>query len=394
MHFLVVNRFFGGDQVPTGRMLWDVAVRLAAAGHRVTALVSPDAYANERGVAALPAGIAVRRLWGCRRCGRTLAWALYWLQAVLLVPLLRWDRCVLLTDPPFLLAAAPLAKWLGRRRRLYWWTMDLYPEALVADGMICPGGWLHGLLRGINGAGLRRLDGVVALGEAQVARLRAYAPWRAVAARTLVVPPWDDRPLARDDALVRALRARFGWGERRVVLYAGNLGRGHSDADALAAARLSAAAGADWVFAFFCRGARRDALAQASAGLANVLVRDYVAPEETAALLHAADVHLITMADGWDGVVVPSKLYGVLQTQAPVLFIGPEGADTAREIRRLGVGACLPNGCGGEAVLAALEDLPRAVPAAAGDAVGVAGPARVAGFLAERTRPQPLRTVF
>lgn len=378
MRVLVVNRFFGGDQVPTGRMLWDVALQLAAGGHQVTALVSPDAYANERGVDDLPAGVRVRRLWGCRRCGRTLAWGLYWLQSLVLVPLLRWERCVLLTDPPFLLAMAPLARWLGRGRRLYWWTMDLYPEALVADGMVRPDGWADALLRGVNGVGMRRLEGVVALGDAQVARLQTYAAWASLQRRVLVVPPWDDRPLLRDDARVQALRARFGWGERQVLLYAGNLGRGHGYEDLLAAAQASAAEGADRVFAFFCRGARREALAQASAGLPNVMVHDYVAPSDTAALLHAADVHLITMADGWDGVVVPSKLYGVLQTRAPVLFIGPPEADTAREIRRLGVGACLANGCGGEAVLAALEQLRQASRSADGSAAD--GPARVARF--------------
>ncbi len=35
------------------------------------------------------------------------------------------------------------------------------------------------------------------------------------------------------------------------------------------------------------------------------------------------------MADGWEGIIVPSKLHGVLRTDAPVLFIGLWESDTA-----------------------------------------------------------------
>lgn len=55
--------------------------------------------------------------------------------------------------------------------------------------------------------------------------------------------------------------------------------------------------------------------------------------------------------------MVPSKLYGVLQTRAPVLFIGPSDADTANEIRALNVGETLVPGARGEEVVDALERL-------------------------------------
>ena len=43
-------------------------------------------------------------------------------------------------------------------------------------------------------------------------------------------------------------------------------------------------------------------------------------PEELAGdMLWAAHIHVITMSEGWQGIVVPSKLYGILQTGAPDL---------------------------------------------------------------------------
>jgi len=90
---------------------------------------------------------------------------------------------------------------------------------------------------------------------------------------------------------------------------------------------------------------------------ATVQVTGYASEEETPKLLAAARVHLITMSSGWEGIVVPSKLYGCIRTGRPVLFIGPENADTAREIRRNDWGAVLPPGASGEKVAAAILEL-------------------------------------
>jgi hypothetical protein len=68
-------------------------------------------------------------------------------------------------------------------------------------------------------------------------------------------------------------------------------------------------------------------------------------------------VHLITMSPGWEGIVVPSKLYGCIRTGRPVLFIGPDNADTAREIRANDWGMALPPGASGELVAAAILEL-------------------------------------
>jgi hypothetical protein len=85
-----------------------------------------------------------------------------------------------------------------------------------------------------------------------------------------------------------------------------------------------------------------------------VEVTGYASEEETPRLLASARVHLITMSPGWEGIVVPSKLYGCIRTGRPVLFIGPENADTAREIRANDWGAVLPPSTEGREVAAVI----------------------------------------
>jgi hypothetical protein len=257
--------------------------------------------------------------------------------------------------------------------------MDLYPESLVARGMIGANGLPERALRFLNEAALSALDGVICLGERQQRHLQTYRQWPARDGFSLVVPPWDLRPLRRVTRSDNRFRARFGWDDKRIALYAGNLGEAHSFEGLVSAARLLASRGdSSWMIVFVVRGARRAELERQAGGLRNVAILDYQSPDLTADMLWAADVHLITMRDGWEGVVVPSKLYGVLKTDAPVLFIGPADAETALEVHRLGAGERVSPQAPAETVV---ESLARLAGSARPPSDDPDGPDRIADFV-------------
>jgi hypothetical protein len=91
--------------------------------------------------------------------------------------------------------------------------------------------------------------------------------------------------------------------------------------------------------------------------LANVTVLDYQPEELASDMLWAARIHVITMREGWQGIVVPSKLYGTLKTGAPILFIGPPDADTAAAVQEQDLGETVPPGISGAAIVEILERL-------------------------------------
>ena len=379
---LLVNRFFGGSQTPTGRMLHDVAERLVAGGHDVVVLASKRGYVkSEAGFSSSsPSRIDVRFIWQSSATPRLVNWGWFWIQAIVRVPLMRWDRCLLLTDPPFLAVAARLSKLLRRdSRKIFWWTMDLYPDALHAAGLIDSDSVVYRALQRCVESCLGSLDGAIALGPRQLDRLKAYRRWTSVGSH-IVVAPWDDRPLPKPPAGLNRVAKKFGWENVKVALYAGNLGEGHPYAEFLDAAKWFQSRGRhDWVFVFVVRGSRVARLRVESAGLPNVRVMDYLPEADTACLLWSASVHLVSMKPGWEGIIVPSKLYGIFKTEAHVLFVGPEDADTSEELRRLRLGKVLPWGCDGETVAAAMDELerqPRSAPFAS-----AAGIARVAEYV-------------
>ncbi|MFH0880069.1 MAG: hypothetical protein V2A34_10190 [Lentisphaerota bacterium] len=365
MRYLLINRFFGGEDVPTGRMLADVALFLRCHGHDVCVLTSKDAYGS-RSCHADFLDIKVRLLWTGGGVSRILSWLLFWLGSFFQVVFSKWDRCILLTDPPFLPCMARMATkvrsfFVPRTslNKIFWWTMDLYPEALVADGMMVESSRKMSFLRGLNEYGLKGLDGVICLGPRQKQRLLKYKAFQLDEAFSTVIPPWDLRSLLCEPARANPLIERFGWQNKKVVLYAGNMGRAHTYSELLqAAAELERRGEDEWVFAFFCRKNHRVQKLEGKArGLKNVVISDYVASNEAGFLLQSAAVHVITMAAGWEGVVVPSKYFGLRSIRSPVLFIGPEDADTAVSIREDCSGICLPTGADVFQVITALKEL-------------------------------------
>ena len=55
-------------------------------------------------------------------------------------------------------------------------------------------------------------------------------------------------------------------------------------------------------------------------------------------VMAAGDLHVVTIRRGLEGVVVPSKLYGILAAGRPVLAVAPETSDVARIVRRYDCG--------------------------------------------------------
>ena len=60
--------------------------------------------------------------------------------------------------------------------------------------------------------------------------------------------------------------------------------------------------------------------------------------------LSAADVHVVGLAPGLAGYVVPSRLYGVLAVARPVIVAADPDSETAQVVKHVGCGIVVPPG--------------------------------------------------
>jgi glycosyltransferase involved in cell wall biosynthesis len=349
LRIALVNQYYAPAEAATARLLADLGEHLAAAGHDVLAICSRRSYLDPS--RRYPArqhirGVRVVRIrsTGFGRssgAGRLVDYASFLAGAALRLVLgRRVDVVVCLTTPPMV---SLLGVLLGRLRgtRSCFWVMDVYPEVAFALGVLSPtsaaGRGFAALARWV----LRRSDRVVALGETMAAKLASLG-----ARDVAVVHNWVDgeaiRPLP---AAGHALRGAWGWQDRFVVLYSGNMGLAHDFETALSAAE-TLRDDPRILFAFVGGGPRRaDAEREARRrGLANVVFKPPVAHEDLGQCLTAGDVHLVTSREGVEGLLVPSKIYGILAAGRPAIYVGPEDVELTRIVREGACGARLAVG--------------------------------------------------
>ena len=258
------------------------------------------------------------------------------------------DVVVTKTDPPMLLVIGPLLRLL-KGSCLIHWAQDLYPEVAVELGVLTSGSVLTKLLAFLSSSAMRLHDRTVVVGRCMIPRMTA----RGIPRQQLSVIPntgveQEIVPVAHSG---NDFRKRHDLEQYFVVEYSGNMGRAHEfEAVMEAARRLQAAGESTILFLFLGDGPRKPALQEAvrKRGLLNVRFLEAQSPELLGKSLGAGDLHLVTMKNEMEGLVVPSKFYGVMAVGRPCLFIGPTGSEVAQVIAESGVGAVIaPNDAAG-----------------------------------------------
>jgi glycosyltransferase involved in cell wall biosynthesis len=250
------------------------------------------------------------------------------------------DVVLCMTDPPVI---ADVALVVARRYRvpLVVVSQDVFPEIAVELKRLESKPLIE-LLRGLIGFYLRRADRVVAIGETMRARLEEKG---APADRITVIPNWVDTeaitPAGKDNEWARGQ----GLANAFVVMHSGNVGHAQN-LDALVRAATFLRDLDDLVVTIIGGGARHAELVELSERLETDHVRflGYQPRELLSQSLSAADVHVVGLARGLSGYVVPSRLYGILAAGRPVIVAADPDSETARVVQQESCGVVVPPG--------------------------------------------------
>jgi glycosyltransferase involved in cell wall biosynthesis len=343
-------RFFNTHE-PVTSFYRDLLPALARRGHDVEVYLSAAEYRPGRG--SLPKalhhpGLRIRYLGvpGLRaRRRRNRAWIMlaYAVQAAAAsLRARRADVNVFLTQPP-LFALWGWALKLLRGERYYCVIMDLYPEAAIQNGNIRAGGGTARTLNWLAHFAWSQAEGVVVIGRCQAEKLAAAGIPRE---KIHFIPNWVNPRLVHPVAPSQnKLRKALGLEAAFVVLYSGNMGLAHEFNTLLGAAeRLSRHPGIRVVL--IGDGARRPEveLEIKSRHLRNIVLLPFQPAARLAESLSLGDVHVVTLRDGFEGVVVPSKAYGAQAVGRPLIYIGHPSGEIARMVNEARIGTVVSSG--------------------------------------------------
>lgn len=330
MRVLLLNQTFFPDVAATAQYLTDLALGLVRRGHEVTVITSRRGYdcpADRFPPTEDWKGITIHRVAACgfgksSRWRRAIDFASFIASCALqLLRVRRHEAVVALTSPPLI---AFLAAWYCRFRgaRLFYWVMDLNPDAAIAAEWIQPGSWVARILEAMSRFSFRHSHRIIVLDRFMRDRVIAKG---VPAERIEVIPPWAQEDVGGWDPEGRQrFRSKHGLEKQFVVMHSGNHSPCHP-LDTLMEAARRLADNPRYAFCFVGGGSQHGVIRQFAQThqLRHVHVLPYSPLEELSGSLSAADLHAVVMGEPFVGMIHPCKVYNVLLVGAPILYLGP-----------------------------------------------------------------------
>ena len=349
---IFLNRYFFPDLSATSQILSEVAFDFAKR-HQVHVITSQQLY--DKPAAQLPPeetirGVEIHRIattqFGrSKLVGRSLDYiSFYFAVRRALASLAAPDDIVVAkTDPPLLsIAVLPVVR--RRRARLINWLQDLYPDVAITSGIQWLKGPIGAALIYLRDRSLKAAVANVVVGRSMGDRLITRGiPHETVhfipnfSADDSIMPvPAEDNPL----------RQEWGLAGKFVVGYSGNLGRVHEFQTILEAAdRLRD----DPRIVFLCiGGGRRFEDLVRAVGERRLQERFVFRPYQERKMLRyslsAADVHWISLRPEFEGLVFPSKFYGIAAAGRPIIAITAKESELAALVENYHCGFAIEPG--------------------------------------------------
>ena len=341
MRVTLINQYYPPDTSATAALASELARALADRGHLVTVVAGRPSYdplarRRWRTIAREQDwSVIVKRVGSAtfdrRRMGGRIANYLTYLGMVGWPALLTGsDVLLVMTDPPMAsIVAAVVAKL--RRQPLVINVRDLHPDIAVTVGLLRPGP-VSRLWDTLQTWALRRAARVIVLGADMRRRVldKGIDPERVALIRDGAPLPATLPP--RDHPVSQQVRNGFEF----VVLHAGNAGFACAWEALLGAARSMESERVGFVFVG--DGAAMPAIRAEAEGLRNVRLEPFRPVAEVPHVLQAGDVHVVSVRENVEGLVVPSKLYPVLAAGRPPLVVAAPGSDAAQLVAESGCG--------------------------------------------------------
>lgn len=347
---LLINRVYPPGRGATGRMLQDLARVLTENGWRVTVLstisnvseISSSPHINHETILMRHAPRGVM--------GYVWVWLRLFFKAL---SLKRHNVVLTMTDPPLLVVAGRFISLFKRTKHVHW-CQDLYPDLFQPLKINLPR-FLNSFFNTLSVRALRKCNKIIVIGKCMAKRLQQK---KISQNKILVIPNWADFELIcpstggdytklppkikgvakRPEEMFRDDSPKFR------VLYAGTIGRAHPMGVVIEAATILSKY-KEIEFVFIGDQQAHSILMQerAKRGLENIKFMPFQPIEKLKQVMESGDIHLVTMRDVAQGMLVPCKFYSALTVGRPTIFAGPAQSEIGNVIQKYNAGLVVPS---------------------------------------------------
>lgn len=327
MNILIFNRSFSPDIEATGQLLGELCEDLISFRHDITVICGKPYHTDNKKYSLEK--VNVLRVWGTAFPKHILFFRLVNLGFYFLFSFFtaffvkRPDVIIAQTDPPLsCLLGLFFSRWY--KAKFIYTVKDMHPDIGILTGKL-KNPLLNFILEKSNMISYQKADKIVCIGKDMKERILKKG---INDTKIEVVNDWIDiKEIYPIENNKNPFLEKNGLKNKFIVMYSGNLGLTQGLEKVIDIASHFKEKD-ELKFVFIGEGANKSNLQNKakSLNLNNVVFLPYQPKDELKYSLSAANLHLITMEKGLSGVMVPSKIYGILASGRP--FIGCVDSDS------------------------------------------------------------------
>jgi len=350
MKVLLVNQFFYPEVAAVAQLMTDLAEDLVKNGIEVSVLCGRATYepsANQASEATKRCLSQVRiyRVPASRKKTKSsivhfFGYLVFHVSALLRSLVVPSPDCVVTFTSPPLIAFLGWVLKLFKGARFIYVVEDLYPDVAIGLGFLKRESLIASFLSRLSTSILKKADVVIAIGDIMRERLLQKG---VASSRIQVIHNWaDGKSIFPVDPKENWFTKEYGFEGNFVVQYSGHIGEGH-DFRALLGTALELQKNDDIKFVFIGDGRRKSEIVEYcdQHGLKNVSVFPYQERSQLRYTLGAASIAIVTLRSELEGLMIPSKIYGIMASGKPVIFIGSSEGEIARIVKEADCGFCV-----------------------------------------------------
>ena len=241
----------------------------------------------------------------------------------------KFDTIVIVSNPPMLPIIGHFLKKV-RKVNFIFLLHDLYPDVALRMGVTHEQSMMTKVMNWINKRVFKSADHIVVLGR----DVKKLIEDKGVdSSKVSIITNWADKLVIDKESRTDMLK-KLNIEGKFVVLYTGNIGLIY-DLEYIIESVGKLKDLHNICLVIIGEGNNKENLKEIvqDKKIANIYFYPYQPKEEYGKLLKSADVLLVALANGMEGISIPSKSYGYLAAGKPLLGILPENSEIGMVIR-------------------------------------------------------------
>lgn len=329
---LLINHFFHPDQSALSEIVTDLVKGLDNRHYDITVLCSKNLQTTIDRVPIIDfKNVKLRNITGSNfgkgtNTGRMIDFvSFYFFLFIKLLFIDSHDIVITTTAPPLVGIFGVLLKKIRKFSFIYI-IQDLYPRTAIQLGVV-KNRVLINKLEYVLKLIIKNADMNVVIGDDMKERIKAIC----TNSKLTTIQNWYTNENSTQGNF--SLRSTYGINEKFIVLYSGNYGLAHDFGTFLESAKCLQKV-QDILFVFIGEGKNKTIIESFTNEnkLTNILLLPFQPKEYLSIIYSEANVGLVSLTQGLEGCIVPSKLYGLMSVGIPIIFVGSEDSEVSKTI--------------------------------------------------------------